>query len=431
MKGRGPSARPPPAASEPPSIQTGGSMPSGPSIQSGVDPITDFGEVPDLSLVSSTGAGVAPVAGIPSPLGDADLPALVSSGVPTDPERSRDSVPSVQSIPSIPSLAETTSPLPIGVGAATMQGKPDSGSPAQPSPRPRSAPPPARPAPQPQPSPLTRTAQSAQYPPIHAMSPQQVAALQSAQAQPPHQAAPYAPPPQAFQQQPQGFQQQPQAFQPPQQFQPPQHFQPPQQFQPPAQFAATQLGSAPVQGSPGPAAMPPTFQPGFEAPKPQKYSSIPAEGTLDPRQMFDGSVGFGVQGASQPIMLSSAPPVLVDVSPHALVVETAGGYCDTVIPRNAKIPCEHTRKFATSHDMQTVAKIRVAQGEDGSFAANTYLGEVELSGIRPPAERSPSSSPSSSTPTAPCRCARGTSPRATRRRRGSSSSAWPTSPAWS
>jgi molecular chaperone DnaK len=215
------------------------------------------------------------------------------------------------------------------------------------------------------------------------MSPQQVAALQSAQAQPPHQAAPYAPPPQAFQQQPQGFQQQPQAFQPPQQFQPPQHFQPPQQFQPPAQFAATQLGSAPVQGSPGPAAMPPTFQPGFEAPKPQKYSSIPAEGTLDPRQMFDGSVGFGVQGASQPIMLSSAPPVLVDVSPHALVVETAGGYCDTVIPRNAKIPCEHTRKFATSHDMQTVAKIRVAQGEDGSFAANTYLGEVELSGIRP------------------------------------------------
>jgi molecular chaperone DnaK len=76
-------------------------------------------------------------------------------------------------------------------------------------------------------------------------------------------------------------------------------------------------------------------------------------------------------------------PVLVDVTPRALVVETVGGWCDTVVQRNAKIPCERTRAFTTSSDMQTLVRVRVAQGEDPTFAQNTYLGEVELSGLRP------------------------------------------------
>jgi molecular chaperone DnaK len=77
------------------------------------------------------------------------------------------------------------------------------------------------------------------------------------------------------------------------------------------------------------------------------------------------------------------PPVLIDVTPRALVVETAGGYCDVVIPRNAQIPCERTRSFSTAVDGQQIVRVRVAQGEEGSFAANTLLGEVELAGIRP------------------------------------------------
>jgi len=77
-----------------------------------------------------------------------------------------------------------------------------------------------------------------------------------------------------------------------------------------------------------------------------------------------------------------ATPVLVDVTPRALVVETVGGWCDVVVQRNAKIPCERTRAFATSSDMQTMVRVRVAQGEDASFAGNTYLGEVELAGLR-------------------------------------------------
>jgi molecular chaperone DnaK len=76
------------------------------------------------------------------------------------------------------------------------------------------------------------------------------------------------------------------------------------------------------------------------------------------------------------------PPVLVDVTPRALVVETVGGWCDTVVQRNAKIPCERSRAFATSSDAQTVVHVRVAQGEDPVFRNNTYLGEVELTGLR-------------------------------------------------
>ncbi|MGO9832675.1 MAG: Hsp70 family protein [Polyangiaceae bacterium] len=84
-----------------------------------------------------------------------------------------------------------------------------------------------------------------------------------------------------------------------------------------------------------------------------------------------------------PPVPSGLPPVLVDVTPRALAVETVGGWCDVVVQRNAKIPCERTRAFATSSDMQTLVRVRVAQGEDAVFANNTYLGQVELVGLRP------------------------------------------------
>jgi molecular chaperone DnaK len=100
---------------------------------------------------------------------------------------------------------------------------------------------------------------------------------------------------------------------------------------------------------------------------------------------------ISIQGAPPPQAPDTSPwpmpsaPVLVDVTPRALVVETVGGFCDTVIPRNAKIPCEHTRVFATGRDLQTVVHVRVAQGEGQHFKDNMHLGELELSGLRPAA----------------------------------------------
>jgi len=39
--------------------------------------------------------------------------------------------------------------------------------------------------------------------------------------------------------------------------------------------------------------------------------------------------------------------------------------------------------FATGRDLQTLVHVRVAQGEDQKFDGNQYLGELELTGLRP------------------------------------------------
>jgi molecular chaperone DnaK len=114
------------------------------------------------------------------------------------------------------------------------------------------------------------------------------------------------------------------------------------------------------------------------------YPSAPPDAPLDVNAMgvgFDPNMSAGAPGMGQHIGYQT--PVLVDVTPRGLVVETAGGYTDTIIPRNSKIPCERTRRFATGRDMQTSVRVRVGQGEGNMFNQNTFLGEVELSGLRP------------------------------------------------
>jgi molecular chaperone DnaK len=116
-----------------------------------------------------------------------------------------------------------------------------------------------------------------------------------------------------------------------------------------------------------------------------------AAGTPNPADTIPRPVSFqdilrSTMRPTDPTGAAEAPdiqaPVLVDVTPRALVVETVGGWCDVVVQRNAKIPCERTRAFTTSSDMQTVVRVRVAQGEDALFERNTFLGQVELVGLR-------------------------------------------------
>jgi molecular chaperone DnaK len=73
--------------------------------------------------------------------------------------------------------------------------------------------------------------------------------------------------------------------------------------------------------------------------------------------------------------------LLVDVTPLSLGVETVGGYCDMVIPRNTPVPCEQSRAFATASDNQIAVHVRVCQGESSRFIENTMLGELELTGL--------------------------------------------------
>ncbi len=127
-------------------------------------------------------------------------------------------------------------------------------------------------------------------------------------------------------------------------------------------------GSAqPLAGGKGRPPMPASPNPADTIPRPVSYQDI-LRSTVPP-------------GTATPAPAIQTP-VLVDVTPRALVVETVGGWCDVVVQRNAKIPCERTRAFTTSSDMQTVVRVRVAQGEEAVFEKNTFLGQVELVGLR-------------------------------------------------
>lgn len=88
----------------------------------------------------------------------------------------------------------------------------------------------------------------------------------------------------------------------------------------------------------------------------------------------------------QPVRTASTrmpAPLLLDVTPQSLRVETVGGLSQLVIARNSTIPLEQTREFATAYDGQQDVRIRIAQGEQARFGENQPLGELELSGLRP------------------------------------------------
>jgi molecular chaperone DnaK len=140
---------------------------------------------------------------------------------------------------------------------------------------------------------------------------------------------------------------------------------PPAPFVPPVPFAPP-----PPLGAPAPFAPPPPL-----VPLPSEMGSSPSQtGARAPESVRPPSM--------RP---SSGPPapILVDVTPLTLSVETVGGYCDAIIARNTPVPCERARDFVTAADNQTSVRIRVGQGESARFGANTLLGELELSGLRP------------------------------------------------
>jgi molecular chaperone DnaK len=78
----------------------------------------------------------------------------------------------------------------------------------------------------------------------------------------------------------------------------------------------------------------------------------------------------------------SRAPLLLDVTPHTLAVETTGGFCEPIIERNAPIPTEQTRVFSTSQDDQATVSVRVCQGESRRTDENQVLGQIALVGLR-------------------------------------------------
>jgi molecular chaperone DnaK len=136
---------------------------------------------------------------------------------------------------------------------------------------------------------------------------------------------------------------------------------PRQQQQPAQPQAAAKPEPARTEFLPGRAATPLVFD--VPPAKPAPVAGTPAPAAAPPR-------------AARP-----PAPLLIDVTPLSLGVETVGGFCDVLIDANTPVPCDRTRAFATAADGQTAVTVRVSQGDSKRFAENTCLGELQLSGI--------------------------------------------------
>ncbi|MDR1939273.1 MAG: molecular chaperone DnaK [Clostridiales bacterium] len=78
--------------------------------------------------------------------------------------------------------------------------------------------------------------------------------------------------------------------------------------------------------------------------------------------------------------------LLLDVTPLSLGIETLGGVCTKLIPRNTTIPTTKSQVFSTASNNQPSVDIHVLQGEREFARDNKTLGRFELIGI-PPAPR--------------------------------------------
>ena len=109
-------------------------------------------------------------------------------------------------------------------------------------------------------------------------------------------------------------------------------------------------------------------------PPPEAISLMPTESMPSPQAL----------APRQPVvaMPDRPAPLLMDVTPLALGLETAGGYVQQIVGRNAPIPTEKTRVFSTGKDAQTAVEVRICQGDASTFSENQALGAITLTNLR-------------------------------------------------
>jgi molecular chaperone DnaK len=74
-------------------------------------------------------------------------------------------------------------------------------------------------------------------------------------------------------------------------------------------------------------------------------------------------------------------PVLLDVNPATLAIQTAGGYAERLLDKNSPIPIERTRVFTTARDNQTRVEIECCRGESRRYSENEPLGTLVLESL--------------------------------------------------
>jgi len=103
--------------------------------------------------------------------------------------------------------------------------------------------------------------------------------------------------------------------------------------------------------------------------------------TVNPDEVV--AMGAAIQGAIMAKDDTVGEMLLVDVTPLSLGLETLGGICTVLIPRNTTIPHKKSETFSTAVDSQTAVDIMVFQGERKLAKDNRLLGNFRLDGIEP------------------------------------------------
>ncbi len=93
--------------------------------------------------------------------------------------------------------------------------------------------------------------------------------------------------------------------------------------------------------------------------------------------------------AHSPLLHGNAPlpvgelkrPVLLDVNPASLAIQTAGGFVERLLDKNAPIPIERSRVFTTARDKQTRVEIDCCRGENRRYSENEPLGTLVLENL--------------------------------------------------
>jgi molecular chaperone DnaK len=76
-------------------------------------------------------------------------------------------------------------------------------------------------------------------------------------------------------------------------------------------------------------------------------------------------------------------PLLLDVNPATLGIQTVGGFIERLLDKNAPIPIEKTRVFTTVRDEQTAVVIDCCRGDGRRYVDNEPLGTLTLTNLPP------------------------------------------------